>query len=222
MSREEIQKSAKGWIQQANADIRHKMMDLMHKYHVMPRQLANAIGENEIDLNGILDGTRDVSLEMFVKILIATGNVLEIKPFNADEVPPCFERPRRRGFYDIPTPTSSIFDDIQLRPRRPENPFERRPQEEPRRQQSPFDTMTRDRLVGIINDRLWDTEIDTNRVTREELVEFLKKKDKLIKARANRQEEGVPQDDVKDLKDRIAETLKKKPYLRDFFEDILQ
>lgn len=230
MSREEITKSAEGWIAQANIDIRSKIMKLMRDYRVMPRQLAVAIGENEIDINGILDGTKNVSLEMFVKILIVTGNILEIKPIDdcrphmEPSMPPFqsafeerpFERPRPQGFYDIPTPTS-IFDDVPSYPRSPRTPLANECE-----QKSPFNTMPRERLVGIIQDKLWDSEIDTIRATKEELVDFLKAKDRRIKARSARYEDDELSPDIKALRDKIKDTLERKPQFRDYLKKIMQ
>lgn len=42
---------------------------------------------------------------------------------------------------------------------------------------SPFDTMSQSELIGIIRKKLWDTEIDVNEASRDELIDLLKEKD---------------------------------------------
>ena len=53
--------------------------------------------------------------------------------------------------------------------------------ETPQRERSPFDDMSFPYLANIIRKKLWDSEIDINEASKEDLVEFLKKKDARIR-----------------------------------------
>ena len=53
--------------------------------------------------------------------------------------------------------------------------------ETPQRERSPFDEMSFPYLASIIRKKLWDSEIDINEASKEDLVEFLKKKDARIR-----------------------------------------
>ena len=53
--------------------------------------------------------------------------------------------------------------------------------ETPQRERSPFDDMSFPYLASIIRKKLWDSEIDINEASKEDLVEFLKKKDARIR-----------------------------------------
>ena len=52
--------------------------------------------------------------------------------------------------------------------------------EQPSQPSSPFASMEREQLVEIIENKIWDDEIDVDEATTEELVEFLEEKDRRI------------------------------------------
>jgi hypothetical protein len=84
--------------------------------------------------------------------------------------------------------------------------------------------MEREQLVDIIQTKLWDTEIDVDAASREQLVRFLEDKDRRMnEVRAAREGRGVAIDpSVVQLKDKIKQTLEKNPHLRNYLKDIFQ
>jgi hypothetical protein len=83
-----------------------------------------------------------------------------------------------------------------------------------------FGGMEREKLVDIIQSKLWDTEIDVIRSSREQLVRFLEDKNrKLEELRARRNAANDPA--VTELKDKIKKTLESNPHLRNVLKNLL-
>jgi len=83
-----------------------------------------------------------------------------------------------------------------------------------------FGGMEREKLVDIIQNKLWDTEIDVVHSSREQLVRFLEGKNrKLEELRARRDAANDPA--VTELKDKIKKTLESNPHLRNVLKNLL-
>lgn len=109
MNRNELQRLASEWVRMAKNDIRNKIMDFLREVGATPRELAYHLAISEGELQQILEGNGEITISTFAKLLIATGNALEIKPI--EETPmgdyenmPCEEELRHQG---IPRP--SVF-----------------------------------------------------------------------------------------------------------------
>lgn len=254
MNREKLQARASEWTRVAKNDIRTKINDFMRENDVTPRELAYLLAISDGELQQILNGNGELTLSTFVKILIASGHAVEIKPIEEtpigsyDNIPqgpmpplpnmrhnpfgeptmsrhPIFDRPmtnrrqvNERPRMDEPTYRSRTFGDIPPRAAMElEDRFgsimpPRIPRPERPTPQSPFDTMSREKMIDIIRKRLWDSEIDVYRVPTKELAEFLKDKDRRMKQNKEREEiENDPK--VADFKERLKKTVKKNPHL---------
>lgn len=272
MNRQILQASASEWVRQAKNDIRTKMLEFMHEVNTSRSELAYALAISEGELAQILDGNGEITLTTFAKLLIATGNVLEIKPIeesplameNGAPVPPVggqpqgrtpqgrpfpprpFGAPRPGGMPHRPgavppPPPGGLYNDfhrqgveepvapVGMQPRGADGrfrPWPRNPQPAPQsqNQQPNFAVMEREQLVDIIQTKLWDTEIDVEAASREQLVRFLEDKDRRMnEVRAAREGRGVAIDpSVVQLKDKIKQTLEKNPHLRNYLKDIFQ
>ena len=258
MNRQILQHSASEWVRQAKNDIRNKITEFMNEVNTSRTELAYALAISEGELAQILEGNGEITLSTFAKLLIATGNVLEIKPIeesplaiengapvmpeNGMRMPPMpHGRPMRRPG-SMPPPPPGLFDEVG-RPgapapamRQPRDasgrfrPWPRNPQPAPQPAPSPaseqqpnFAAMEREKLVDIIQNKLWDSEIDVESASHEQLVRFLEDKDRRRnELRASRQG-GIPIDpSVVQLKDKIKDTLAKNPHLRNYLKDIFQ
>lgn len=104
MNREKLQNLASEWVRIAKNDIRNKVMEFMREVNTNPRELAYALAISEGELEQILNGNGEMLMETFAKILIATGNVLEIKPIeetpigNYENTPNESRKPRANIF----------------------------------------------------------------------------------------------------------------------------
>ena len=268
MNRQILQASASEWVRQAKNDIRTKMLEFMHEVNTSRSELAYALAISEGELAQILDGNGEITLTTFAKLLIATGNVLEIKPIeesplameNGAPVPPVggqpqgrtpqgrpfpprpFGAPRPGGMPHRPgavppPPPGGLYNDfhrqgveepvapVGMQPRGADGrfrPWPRQPQ--PEAPKSPFATMEREKLVEIIQNKLWDTEIDVDNVSHEQLVRFLEDKDKrmaeLREARERKKFEEDPS--VVDFINKVKKAVETNPNLSSKLKDILR
>lgn len=85
---------------------------------------------------------------------------------------------------------------------------------------SPFDNMERGELVNIINERLWDSEIDVDCASKGELVTFLKEKDKRMKE-IKRMRELEEDPKIVEFKKRLKKTIAENPHLREWTKKLL-
>lgn len=250
MNRNELIYAANGWLEQAKQDINGKINKLMDDMDVTVGELASAIAVDKDELSDILyNDDFELTMDTFVKVLIASDHILEIKPIS--------ETPMANGFNHMPPPPPQGFFDRIQRMEAPQAPQRTAPQEEVRHEthaaqprdsrgrfmsRNPqhtnteaqsevsdtntpnFRGMDKNELVDIIENKLWDSEIDTNASSKEDLVDFLENKDKQLKELKNRRErqriENDPQ--VIELKEKIKKTLEDNPNLKSIFETLFK
>lgn len=172
MNRNEINAMSAAWITQATNDLVSKLNALANESSINPLSLSVLLTISKDRLASILRYETVPTLEEFVKIMALTGNALSIEPLN-EEVPPMTPPcpPMPHDFHHCHNHACHCHHEI---------PTEEEPRQEEEKK-SPFASMPRERLVNIIVKKLWDTEIDIEEASNEELVEFLNKKDKRIR-----------------------------------------
>lgn len=172
MNRNEINAMSAAWITQATNDLVSKLNALANESSINPLSLSVLLTISKDRLASILRCETVPTLEEFVKIMALTGNALSIEPLN-EEVPPMTPPcpPMPHDFHHCHNHACHCHHEI---------PTEEEPRQEEEKK-SPFASMPRERLVNIIVKKLWDTEIDIEGASDEELVEFLNKKDKRIR-----------------------------------------
>lgn len=172
MNRNEINAMSAAWITQATNDLVSKLNALANESSINPLSLSVLLTISKDRLASILRCETVPTLEEFVKIMALTGNALSIEPLN-EEVPPMTHPcpPMPHDFHHCHNHACHCHHEI---------PTEEEPRQEEEKK-SPFASMPRERLVNIIVKKLWDTEIDIEESSNEELVEFLNKKDKRIR-----------------------------------------
>ena len=172
MNRNEINAMSAAWITQATNDLVSKLNALANESSINPLSLSVLLTISKDRLASILRCETVPTLEEFVKIMALTGNALSIEPLN-EEVPPMTPPcpPMPHDFHHCHNHACHCHHEI---------PTEEEPRQEEEKK-SPFASMPRERLVNIIVKKSWDTEIDIEEASNEELVEFLNKKDKRIR-----------------------------------------
>lgn len=275
MNREQLQRLASEWVRVAKNDIRKKVIDFINEVDTTPRELAYHLAMSEGELQQIIEGNGEISITTLAKLLIATGNALEIKPIEEtpmgeygnipDEMefehplprpnmprPNVFERqcsqeachPRfsrptfSRDNDDIPPMPSHLREEFERRfgeapeNHQHQNVYERQRPTQPRdehgrfmsptheTQTSPFESKSTNELVKIIKERLWDTEIDLNAATKAELVKFLDEKNKRM-SEYKRIKELEEDPKVNEFKNRMKNTLRVNPHLREWFRNFV-
>ena len=275
MNREQLQKLASEWTRMAKNDIRNKVISFMREVDASERELAYVLAISDGELKQILEGNGEITLSTFAKLLIATGNALEIKPIedtpisDYENIPteeeferplprpnvfarqkpqrmqpqfgrPSFSRPippmHEEDVNDFIPPMSEElrgameerYDRPVHRPEQPRDEYGRfapkHPQmhkeEAPRREVSPFESKSTDELVKIIRERLWDSEINLNRASKEELVAFLDEKNKrMTEYKRMKALEEDPK--VNEFKSKMKNTLHNNPHLREWAKKFL-
>lgn len=82
-NRAELISMSKEWTKRAMSDLRGQIISFMENVGTDGEELAYALGITVDELNAIVSGGGEISLSTFAKILIATDNVIEIKPISA-------------------------------------------------------------------------------------------------------------------------------------------
>ena len=275
MNREQLQKLASEWTRMAKNDIRNKVISFMREVDASERELAYVLAISDGELKQILEGNGEITLSTFAKLLIATGNALEIKPIedtpisDYENIPteekferplprpnvfarqkpqpmqpqfgrPSFSRPiphmhEEDGNDFIPPMPEELrrameerYDRPVHRPEQPRDEYGRfapkhpqmRKEEAPRREVSPFESKSTDELVKIIRERLWDSEINLKRASKEELVAFLDEKNKrMTEYKRMKALEEDPK--VNEFKSKMKNTLHNNPHLREWAKKFL-
>lgn len=275
MNREQLQKLASEWTRMAKNDIRNKVISFMREVDASERELAYVLAISDGELKQILEGNGEITLSTFAKLLIATGNALEIKPIEDTPIGDYENIPTEEEF-ERPLPRPNVFarqkpqpmqpqfgrpsfsrpippmheEDVndfippmpeELRrameerydrhvhcPEQPRDEYGRfapkhpqmRKEEAPRREVSPFESKSTDELVKIIRERLWDSEINLNRASKEELVAFLDEKNKrMTEYKRMKALEEDPK--VNEFKSKMKNTLHNNPHLREWAKKFL-
>ena len=267
MNRQTLLSASGEWVRQAKNDIRNKVLEFMDEVETTREELAYALAISEGELEQILEGNGEITLTTFAKLLIATGNALEIKPLEETPLATEFGAPLPpMGFGDehhhhcchhhsphnghmchrqntTPQTPSGLFDDFEReeveshpmsQPRGADGRFiprSSRPEQQPQAQQepdaprSPFANMEREKLVEIIEDKLWDSEIDIDIASHEELVEFLEEKDRRInelKQARERKKRFEEDPSVVDFINKVRKAVETNPNLNAKLKDILR
>lgn len=186
-NREQLLSLASIWANEAKNDIRHQAIVFMDEMDVSEEQLAHILGISMGEMECILRGNGEITLSTLAKILIATDNMLEIKPLSAT--------PFANMVGDYPHPNvvrQNQIDNLTTPP--PSRPTNNTPLQENQNEvgyEEPpmfLDTMSRTQLVDEVIKNGWEFEIDVNSYTRSQLISFLTNKGQ---SAVNRSQEQV-------------------------------
>ena len=258
-----LHQSANAWVQQAKQDIANKVREFLTETGLTLPQMANDLGLDINELDNIMNGGSP-SLKTFAILMIASGNVMEIKPIEDASIPmdengmPIPQGPMPAGFprpnmHQRPArPVPGMFDDFHREPAPAPEPVQQQPRGangrfkpwpkpaqgmppvppmfgQPRPQNTrnhpPFSTMSREQLVDIVRQHLWESEIDLANVDHAQLVRFLEAKDRQFEELRNGRNNpnGVAIDpSVVQLKEKLKKSLEKNPHLRGFLKDLFE
>lgn len=188
MNREEIVNIANDVKNRMGSDVRNQLNNLIRKRGTSVEELSATFNINGDDIRRILGGNFNVSLDTFVKVMVATGNVVEVKPL----------MPRGNGRMPLPHMDEGVRRDHRMgggrcggRPM----PFPFPPMNESRSpwgdvvapvEEPTFESnamvetpsmelhsKSREELVDIVCDLGLENEIDLRRATRSALINFL-------------------------------------------------
>lgn len=188
-SREQLVRCANEWLGVARNDLQRKMTEFIENVGASNEEIAHILAISNAELQNILNGNVNISLDTFAKLLIATGNAIEIKPIAKTPL-----KSHRRSPSDsaatrqrmpmpgaMPIPPFMRNGRMMPPPNFNGNPFgeacERTAQEEPK---IPLGVrkirVSRRELVDAIIENGFDGEIDVVNSTSDELARFLQRK----------------------------------------------
>jgi transcriptional regulator with XRE-family HTH domain len=197
-NREQLLSMASMWVNEAKNDIRNQAIAFMNTMNVREEELAHVLGISRGELEQILRGNGEISLSTFAKILIATDNMIEIKPLSATPFGqetnfphpqnvrsshrqrPQRPMPRRIPFGGLMN-ASRPFGNMPITPSM-RNAMDRGPQPMCSEQDMPLllDSMSRSQLIDEIIKNGWGQEININSASRTQLIEFLAQKGRSV------------------------------------------
>lgn len=119
MNREQLQRLASEWTRMAKNDIRNKVISFMREVDASERELAYVLAISDGELKQILEGNGEITLSTFAKLLIATGNALEIKPIEDTPIGDYENIPTEEEF-EHPLPRPNVFARPKPQPIRPQ------------------------------------------------------------------------------------------------------
>ena len=155
-------------------DIRREVINLFEKSGVDANTLARNLHISVNDINSVMNqDASSLNLDAFIKLLIVTGNALEVKPVT---MCPKKRNVRPVGNMGTPTPHMPFEPDMNFR----ENIIPSRPWERPSNDISDttrFMTdlvgMSKQQLMGMIMSQHWEDEIDIQNSSRKQLIDFI-------------------------------------------------
>lgn len=242
-NKRELQQIAAQWMGNAKADLRNKMAEFVDATGASAEEIADMLDVNVAEITAIMNGNGNIRLSTFAKLLIATDNVIEIKPIAAamPHMMPPMGGGRTMGGFPLPctpNPTSR-------RGARPcDNP---RVNGVPRHNVSmtPFggfapnpddvmgdpindgqfmegefslDELDRKDLIDIIVKNGWERGIDINRASRSTLIDFIESRSAENAPLPTNEEEMVTENvsnETREMADWLADELERNPHLKE-------
>lgn len=239
-TKSEIERISSDFLGRAINDMRARILRVQEKTRCSVEEIADHICVIPEEVEAILEGSSDISFETFVKLLVATDNAIEIKPIGATPF----------GTYDAIPREASAFHPGMMPPPPPPAFFrpEGNPHEAPRHHvnhempngthhQDMYSNLSLDELKDIIRSKLWDSEVNINTRNRDELVGFLKAKERQFNAyraaarrptheepaRQRPEREGRTSEDVASaIASKLKDQAAKNPRLMELLKKILE
>lgn len=242
MRREEMGNIVNDVRNRMKSDVRKQLNDFFRKSGVSVDSFSNTINVPREEIRSILGGNVNISLDTFVKIMVGTGNALEIKPI----IPKLPKNTMPHGNGRMPFPPFGPHPSLN-RGKMPRMPWERIEEEveRPRPWQEMHDAVeprldlhskTREQLVQDVIDMGLENEIDLRRATRSALINFLSSQEGEMIREFDSQESmpmdiydgetvnetNVEEDEVSSVVARIASLMRNNPQFKENIMNVMR
>lgn len=201
MNKEQLSGAAMGWLNAASNDLGTRLRHFMNDTHSDAEDLADVLDLDLDTVEAVVEygDLSNLSALDLIKLFVVNDLALEIKPISETPIgrgmgmpdgripvghpfetpreaipqnPNPYSNTRPSGYRGQPRDAHGRFiAQVQRLPEANPTPFETS-------QNTPYDTMSDDALKSIIARNLWDSEIDINSASREELKGFIIDKEK--------------------------------------------
>lgn len=157
-----------------NSDICSKMQNFFASHNKTVEEFSHFTQADSRDVRNVLNGNANISLDSFIKMMVATGNAIEVRSL----VPPHMMRQNVcENNFNHCQHTNHCNDNNCNE--EVEDDFEDEDDEiidECSFSEMELHTKTREELVDLVFEMGWETEIDMCRATRSALINFLSSK----------------------------------------------
>lgn len=145
------------------ADLCGKLQNFFETHNKTVEEFSHFTQANSNDVRRVLANNADISLDSFIKMMVATGNAIEVRSL----VPPHhMGRCCHTNTINCPNPWGRIEETPQVEDDVNECAFK----------DMDLHTMSREELVDLVCDMGWEEEIDLRRATRSAVINFLSSK----------------------------------------------
>lgn len=248
-NRRELQTIARDWMKKASNNLKKEVSDFIEKNDTDAEEIAYALDIPYDDIEAILDGdASEISLETFAKLLIGTNNVIKVMPLSeakkeglidndkryprAKDSERANTRQRRSECERTASSQPNRLPNGRFAPRtQRDEPIRQERQGEMRRvrlDQVDFDEQPMEILKDMIRQNHWDSEIDVDDASREDLIDLLNEK---VHGSANessntRQATNSTRrenrcDETQKLAKMLADEIERNPHLSDLVKKYL-
>lgn len=153
-------------------DLCGKLQNFFETHNKTVEEFSHFTQANSNDVRRVLANNADISLDSFIKMMVATGNAIEVRSL----VPPhhmercCHTNPTNRPNTTNCRPIMDGWGRIE------EEPQVENDVNECAFKDMDLHTMSREELVNLVCDMGWEEEIDLRRATRSAVINFLSSK----------------------------------------------
>lgn len=197
MNNSQVEAAAKAWLKAAGQDILHRIYSYRHQNpEVRLTDIQSMFGLNSCNMDDVLRGDLlGISASDLIKLFVASGLALDIKPIDEaikemkaqqmnGEMPHEFNRPREMRTQPNAQPRDRFG---RFAPRHAtevanDERTSRHGDTNRRGVDNPYLSMPNEDLIRIIQMNLWDSEIDINSASHQDLVDFLMEKERAFAA----------------------------------------
>lgn len=197
MNNSQVEAAAKAWLKAAGQDILHRIYSYRHQNpEVRLTDIQSMFGLDSCNMDDVLRGDLlGISASDLIKLFVASGLALDIKPIDEaskemkaqqmnGEMPHDFNRPREMRTQPNAQPRDRFG---RFAPRHAtevanDERTNRHGDTNRRGIDNPYLSMPNEDLIRIIQMNLWDSEIDINSASHQDLVDFLMEKERAFAA----------------------------------------
>ena len=202
LNREFLESKTNEWLDQASEDLSNRIERLMNGNNLTIEGLSEKVDVSVDEITAVLHGDIDsVSIASIIRLMFAVDVALSAMPITP------FGRPNFTTMNTIDfcedesdeETNDEEVSDVEEDDEQPiENrqqpmfrqPFGSRPDSSPRMTENPYNNLCVDDLKTIICRNLWDTELDIDNASRQDLIDFIMHKEECFAHRREAHDDG--------------------------------
>lgn len=202
LNREFLESKTNEWLDQASEDLSNRIERLMNSNNLTIEGLSEKVDVSVEEIAAVLHGDIDsVSVASVIRLMFAVDvalSAMPITPFGR----PNFTSMNTIDFCDDESDEETNDEEVSADDAEDEQPIENRhqpmfrqsfgsrPDSPARMNENPYNNLCVDDLKTIICRNLWDTELDIDHASRQDLIDFIMHKEECFARRRDVHDEG--------------------------------